>query len=179
MGIPDHTRPELSTSAKSVYDTFWRNALAALQSLQTPLGVMASGRDDHFHAIFGRDSLWTVLLALEAGRLVRATRVQDESTSIPSPAHPADYHPWLHELAAAVLRGLAGLQGKVVNDVNEEQPGRIIHEYWDPVPQGMIAARWPVINGRYYGAFDATFLYLIAAAQVDAYFHDRELLEEL
>ena len=162
-----------------VLRTFWHNALAALQSLQTPLGVMASGQDDHFHAIFGRDSLWTVLLALEAGRLLRATEMQDESISTPSLAHPADYYTWLHELAVTVLRGLAGLQGKVVNDVNEEQPGRIIHEYWDPVPQGMIAARWPVINGRYYGAFDATFLYLSTLAQVVEFFDDRALLEEL
>ncbi len=49
-----------------VLHTLWQKALAALQSLQTPLGVKASGQDDQFHAIFGRDSLWTVLLALEA-----------------------------------------------------------------------------------------------------------------
>jgi len=85
----------------------------------------------------------------------------------------------MHELAASVLRGLADLQGCVVNDVNEEQPGRIVHEYWDPVPQRMIVARWPVIDGRYYGAFDATFLFIITAAQVDAYFHDQQLLEAL
>ena len=163
-----------------VLHTFWHNALAVLQSLQTPLGVTASGRDDQFHAIFGRDSLWTVLLALEAGRLLQATKMQDEKIYTPSLAYPVDYHTWLHELAATVLRGLASLQGRVVNDFNEEQPGRIIHEYWDPVPQRMIVARWPVvINGRYYGAFDSTFLFVITAAQVDAYFHDEALLEEL
>jgi glycogen debranching enzyme len=159
--------------------TFWRKALATLQSLQTPLGVMASGQDNQFHAIFGRDSLWTVLLALETGRLLQATETQSESRQASSPSHAASYRDWTHELAASVLRGLARLQGRVVNDVNEEQPGRIVHEYWDPVPQRMIVARWPVIDGRYYGAFDATFLFIITAAQVDAYFHDRQLLEEL
>ncbi len=82
-------------------------------------------------------------------------------------------------MAATVLRGLAGLQGRVVNDVNDEQPGRIVHEYWDPVPRKMLLARWPVIEGRYYGAFDATFLYLITLAQVDRFFNSQALLEEL
>ena len=160
-----------------VLHTFWQKALATLQLLQTPLGVTASGQDDQFHAIFGRDSLWTVLLALEAGRLLQAAPAGSMHASLLS--HPASYRDWLHALATSVLRGLASLQGCVVNDVNEEQPGRIIHEYWNPVPQRMIVARWPVINGRYYGAFDATFLYVVTAAQVDTYFHDQELLEEL
>jgi glycogen debranching enzyme len=85
----------------------------------------------------------------------------------------------LHELAATVLRGLATLQGKVVNDFNEEQPGRIVHEYWNPVPSRMIEGRWPLVEGRYYGTFDATFLYMITVAQINAYFHDAALLEEL
>jgi glycogen debranching enzyme len=144
-----------------VLHTFWRKALATLQSLQTPLGVMASGRDDQFHAIFGRDSLWTVLLALETGRLLQEKETQPGGRHASSLWDAASYRNWMHELAASVLRGLASLQGRVVNDVNEEQPGRIVHEYWDPVPQRMIVARWPVIDGRYYGAFDATFLFII------------------
>lgn len=154
-------------------------ALKNLQSLQVPLGIMASGKDDHFHAIFGRDSLWSILLALEAGRVLReTTRVEGQEHSSPL-MHSADYDAWLHELAATVLRGLASLQGRVVNDANEEQPGRIVHEYWNPVPQHMLEDHWPVIEGRYYGSFDATFLYVIASAQVNAYFHDTALLEEL
>lgn len=43
----------------------------------------------------------------------------------------------------------------------------------------MIMAGWPVINGRYYGAFDATFLYLSTLQQVVDFFDDRALLEEL
>ena len=167
-----------------VLHNLWQKALTALQSLQTPLGVTASGQNDQFHAIFGRDSLWTVMFALEAGRLQQAAQekieTQDGHAYPPSISAPASYRSWLYELAASVLRGLASLQGTVVNDINEEQPGRIVHEYWDPVPQRMIAAHWPVsINGRYYGAFDATFLYLIALAQVDAFFNDEALLEEL
>ncbi|MHB8598260.1 MAG: glucosidase family protein [Ktedonobacteraceae bacterium] len=67
----------------------------------------------------------------------------------------------------------------MINDINKEQPGRIVHEYWNPIPERMITARWPVLDKGYFGAFDATFLYLIILARVDAYFDDRALLKEL
>ncbi len=166
--------PDLALSSE-VWHTLWQKALTLLQSLQTPLGVTASGQDDHFHAIFGRDSLWTVLFTLEAAQLQQAKiTVEGQQSSATT-----SFRAWSHELAATVLRGLASLQGKIVNDVNEEQPGRIVHEYWNPIPPRMIVAHWPVIDGRYYGAFDTTFLYLITTAQVDAFFNDKVLLEEL
>src|SRR5579885_2059818 len=167
--MPAHT--DLAHESE-VLRNLWQKGLLALQSLQTPLGITASGHNDHFHAIFGRDSLWTVLLALEADRLQQAS----QNTFILD-THVASYHSWLHDLSHTVLRGLASLQGRVVNDVNEEQPGRIVHEYWDPVPERMIAARWPV--PRYYGAFDATFLFLITIHHVVEYFQDWALLDEL
>jgi glycogen debranching enzyme len=153
----------------------WQKGLLDLQSLQTPLGITASGQNDQFHAIFGRDSLWTVLLALEAGRFQQQSAQPEDAALYPS------YANWLHDLSATVLRGLTGLQGTVVNDINEEQPGRIVHEYWDSVPQRMIEAHWPVADGhgRYYGSFDATFLYLVTIAQVVAFFDEQALLEEL
>jgi glycogen debranching enzyme len=156
-----------------------QQAMSDLQSLQTPLGIMASGQDDHFHALFGRDSLWSVLLALEAGRILRETGETEKRDHLSTPEHSAAYDTWLHEMAATVLRGLASLQGQVVNDFNEEQPGHIVHEYWNPVPPRMLANHWPLVEGRYYGTFDATFLYVITLAQVNAYFHDTALLTEL
>ena len=205
--VKSHMAPQrdLATDGE-VLRNLWQTALTSLQSLQSPVGVTASGPDGHFHAIFGRDSLWTVLLALEAGRLLRTKEqgleLLDGRQQVD--LHQIDHHQvdhqfdreidphqvdrkgqpyifgWLHDLAGSVLRGLARLQGQVVNDFNEEQPGRIVHEYWNPVPERMIAARWPVmINGCYYGSFDATFLYLITIAQVDAFFDDAHLLEEL
>ncbi len=167
--------PRLSDLALSgeVLHQLWQESLSTLQSLQTPLGVTASGPDDQFHAIFGRDSLWTILLALEAGRLLQASTKKQEFVQF------STYADWLQELSASVLRGLAHLQGRTVNDVNEEQPGRIVHEYWNPIPERMLAAHWPVLEGRYYGAFDATFLYMITLARVDAFFDDKALLDEL
>ncbi|HEY0753369.1 MAG TPA: amylo-alpha-1,6-glucosidase [Ktedonobacteraceae bacterium] len=154
-------------------------ALTSLQTLQTPLGIMASGQEDHYHAIFGRDSLWSLLLALEAGLLMKENKQARKQSHVSRLESPSDYDAWLHELATTVLRGLASLQGQVVNDFIEEQPGRIIHEYWNPIPPRMIENRWPLVNGRYYGTFDATFLYIVTVAQVDAYFHDKALLAEL
>lgn len=140
---------------------------------------MASGQDDHFHAIFGRDSLWSVLLALEAGRILRKAGQESTQSRLHESMRAAEYDSWLHEMAASVLRGLTALQGRVVNDFNEEQPGRTVHEYWQPVPPRMIEGRWPLVEGRYYGTFDATFLYMATIAETSAYFQDAALLEEL
>ncbi|HVB60259.1 MAG TPA: amylo-alpha-1,6-glucosidase [Ktedonobacteraceae bacterium] len=162
----------------------WQEAMTALQSLQSPLGISASGMDDHFHAIFGRDSLWTVLFALEAARLLQDAVKQGAIGSLRKNRLPTDivvpeYMNWLHNLAATVLRSLARLQGTVINDVNEEQPGRIIHEYWVPVPERHTLAGWPLIDGRYYGSFDSAFLYLVTLHAVDRLFDDAALLDEL
>ena len=63
-------RRDLALSGE-VLRQLWQQAVTTLKSLQSPLGVTASGPEDQFHAIFGRDFLWTVLLALEAGRLLQ------------------------------------------------------------------------------------------------------------
>lgn len=145
-------------------NNWWQTGQETLQSLRIPLGITASRAGEHFHAIFGRDSLWTILLALEAARL----RPEDE-----------EYQLWVRDFSTAVLRGMAHLQGTVENDYNEEQPGKIVHEYWDPIPQHLSRAGWPMVDGRYYGTFDATFLYMIAMRQFYDVFQDKALLEEL
>lgn len=174
-----HSPQEDIVLTSEILHALREQALANLESLRAPLGILASGQDDHFHAIFGRDSLWSILLVLEAGRLLREAEQAQGQGNLSPLLRSADYDAWLHDLAATVLHGLASLQGRVVNDVNEEQPGRIVHEYWNPVPSHMLESHWPLVEGRYYGSFDATFLYVIAIAQVNAYFHDEALLEEL
>lgn len=174
-----HTPSEDQAFSRETLSLLFHQATSDLQSLQTPLGITASGQNDHFHAIFGRDSLWSLLLSLEAGHLLRGAKQTEEPGRASLLERVADYDTWLHELAATVLRGLASLQGHVVNDTNEEQPGRIVHEYWNPLPQHLIANNWPLIEGRYYGSFDATFLYVTAVAQVFTYFQETALLEEL
>lgn len=143
---------------------WWKMGRQSLQALRTPLGITASRAGEHFHAIFGRDSLWSIMLALEAAQL----RLED-----------SDYRAWAHDLSIDVFRGMAQLQGQVENDFNEEQPGKIVHEYWDAVPPHLQRASWPMVEGRYYGTFDATFLYMIALHRFNQVFQDTSLLNEL
>jgi glycogen debranching enzyme len=156
-------------------EDLWQKGHQTLQSLQSPLGLTASDKAGRFHALFGRDSLWSVLLALEAGSLLQSKTTNEQQAHALSETYVA----WLRQLSETVLRGLVHLQGKRVNDVNEEQPGRIIHEYWEVVPERLIARRFPLVDGRYYGSFDATFLYVITVAKVFAFFEEQAFLEEL
>lgn len=102
-----------------------------------------------FHCLFGRDSLIFALQVLTA----------------------------LPEVAPATLRALARLQGAVDDPETEEQPGRIVHEFREQVPQWLLAARWPVRDGqlRYYGSSDATSWFLVLLAATG----DRALRQEL
>nr|BBH94276.1 hypothetical protein KTA_24750 [Thermogemmatispora argillosa] len=123
---------------------------AWLDELQTPAGLHASSASDHYDALFGRDTLWSMLLVLEAARL----RPTDQALAS-----------WAGEFAAQGLQALAATQGTTERDENEEQPGKIIHEYW-PEPRRWPEGSWPLWEGRYYGSVDATYLFLIAAARV-------------
>jgi glycogen debranching enzyme len=91
-----------------------------------------------FHALFGRDSLITALQVL--------------------PERP--------DVARATLRALARLQGAREDPTWDEQPGRIVHEVRDTLPQSdYLGLRMPAGGLRYYGSADATpwFLYVLAA----------------
>ncbi|HEY7350787.1 MAG TPA: hypothetical protein VH599_20930 [Ktedonobacterales bacterium] len=128
---------------------------AWLDELQTPIGLRASSAAGRYHALFGRDTLLTVMLVLEAARL----RPGDKSLG----------H-WAANLAVSNLRKLSATQGTQERDENEEQPGKIVHECWPEVParlQGADAgSHWPLYDGRYYGAVDSTYLYLMAVGMV-------------
>src|SRR6188472_4277865 len=129
---------------------------APLEALLSPDGwVHAStppiDSDDpgRFHALFGRDSLITALQVL--------------------PERP--------EIAAATLRSLASLQGRVEDPETEEQPGRILHEDRPVAPDWLVELGWPVRDGalRYFGTSDATSWFLVLLDATG----DRALAEEL
>jgi glycogen debranching enzyme len=132
-----------------------RRGRAWLDELQTPIGLRASSAAGRYHALFGRDTLLTVMLALEAARL----RPDD-----------ADFQRWAGNLAVANLRRLSDVQGTEERPDNEEQPGKIVHEYWPTIPErfqvGGAALQWPLYEGRYYGSVDSTYLYLMAVGMV-------------
>ena len=81
-----------------------------------------------FATLFGRDSIITALSIL----------------------------PFNPDLAMRTLRSLSRLQGTVVEESRDEQPGKIVHE----VRAGEMAATGEVPFGRYYGSVDATPLFL-------------------
>ncbi|GAB3424693.1 amylo-alpha-1,6-glucosidase [Flindersiella endophytica] len=96
-----------------------------------PADAVAAGAP-WFMTLFGRDSLLTAWMAL--------------------PVDP--------DLALSTLRVLARLQGTEANPLNEEQPGRILHE----VRHGY----FPLSPGKsvYYGTIDATPLFCMLVGEL-------------
>jgi glycogen debranching enzyme len=122
----------------------------AIRELEVADGILASGRDEAYGCIFGRDSLITAL------SLLRAHERQPEAYYL--------------RVAEKVLRSLANLQGRCRNIESGEEPGKIVHEYrphkhehltqlaedpWFVYPEGVM---------RNYDTVDATPLFLMAAA---------------
>jgi glycogen debranching enzyme len=130
--------------------------VADLEGLLSPAGwPYASAEpvdlDDpgRFHALFGRDS---AIFSLEV-----------------LPARP--------DVARATLRALASLQGAAEDPQTDEEPGKIVHEWWPRAPERLRRAGWPVRARelRYYGSADATSWFLVLLASLG----DRSLAAEL
>src|ERR1051326_6054803 len=142
---------EAETPDDQTLEQWMQRGQAWLDELQTPIGLRASSAAGHYHALFGRDTLITVMLALEAARL----RPGDE-----------DLQRWVAKLAVTNLERLSATQGTQERPDNEEQPGKIVHEYWPTIPDRFQGTDWPLYEGRYYGAVDSTYLYLMATGMV-------------
>jgi glycogen debranching enzyme len=111
--------------------------------------AVTEGDPGRFHALFGRDSAITSLQVL--------------------PQRP--------DVARATLRALAPLQGTVEDSETDEEPGKIVHEWWPEAPERLRRAGWPVRDGelRYYGSADSTSWFLVLLASLG----DRSLSAEL
>lgn len=95
-----------------------------------------------YNALFGRDSLITALAVL----------------------------PERADVAGATLRALAALQGRAADALTDEEPGKIIHEWWPETPAGVWERLgWPARRGelRHYGSADATPWFLVVLASLD------------
>lgn len=120
----------------------------ALRSVtsKTGLGVFASSDRLYKNAVFGRDSLEVA---------------EDLVSSKP-------------KLVRDVLTTLGSLQGQVSNPINEEEPGKIVHEYRSRIVDGKpiddvsmnifktLSQKWGGDENEmaYYGSVDATLLYI-------------------
>ncbi|HKT83029.1 MAG TPA: hypothetical protein VJQ84_04250 [Solirubrobacterales bacterium] len=130
--------------------------LAELDRLLSPQGwpyasaePVEIGDPGRFHALFGRDAAIASLELL--------------------PVRP--------DIAEATLRALAPLQGTVDDPETDEEPGKIVHEWWPRAPERLRRAGWPVRDGalRYYGSADSTSWFLVLLASLG----DRSLAAEL
>lgn len=112
-------------------------------------GPVDSRDPGRFNALFGRDSLITALQLLEA--------------------RP--------EVARSTLRALAALQGRVDDPFTDEEPGKIVHEYWPHGAERFADSGWPVRDGqlRYYGSADSTCWFLVVLAALGDHGLSREL----
>ena len=110
------------------------------------LSAVAAGAP-WFMALFGRDSLLTSSMTLSVNP----------------------------DLAVGTLRALAHHQGRGIDPMTEEQPGRIVHE----LRLGIDSALALGGTDRYFGTIDATPLFVVVLGQLARWGADRGLIEEL
>jgi glycogen debranching enzyme len=83
--------------------------------------------------------------------------------------------PFTPELAATTLLALGDWQGTRVDDFRDEDPGRILHE----MRYGELTAFEERPHSPYYGAADATPLYVVLLDEYERWSGDRRLVREL
>lgn len=109
---------------------------------------VGAGDPGRYHALFGRDSLISSLQLL--------------------PVRP--------DVARATLRALARRQGRRVDELTLEEPGKIGHEFRPEPPPNLIDAGWPVRGEfNYFATADATAWFLVVLTSLG----DRPLCGEL
>lgn len=141
----------------------WQLGYETLRELETERGVLASGRDEIYGCIFGRDSLITALKLLEVYR-----KSQDE---------------YFLGVVKKILLNLLDLQGKEVNIESGEEPGKCIHEFRPDKHEHLtkhLDRPWYVYPDsimRNYDSVDATPLLLIALYEYYSLTKDESFLE--
>jgi glycogen debranching enzyme len=83
--------------------------------------------------------------------------------------------PFTPELAATTLRTLGDWQGTRVDDFRDEDPGRILHE----IRYGELPAFEERPHSPYFGAADATPLYVVLLDEYERWTGDRPLVRDL
>jgi glycogen debranching enzyme len=127
----------------------WELGLKTIQELEVDRGILASGREEVYGCIFGRDSLLTSL------SLLRVRESDTRTLFLP--------------LVRKVLENLATLQGTTINIESGEEPGKCIHEFrpgdHDRLTKHAVQP-WYVYPGdemRNYDSVDSTPLFLMTA----------------
>jgi len=121
-------------------------ALRIFDSENPERAVIAAGAP-WYMTLFGRDSLITSLMSLAVD---------------PS-------------LASSTLLTLARMQGERIDDLTEEQPGKILHE----VRRGLTTAADTREGSVYYGSIDATPLFVVVLGEVYRWGADSDVIAQL
>ena len=101
----------------------WRLGRTSLGKLESPHGFYASDATTGLYsALFGRDSLWVLLVLIETLELHQF----------------ASFAAWVQESAGRILRSLCDTQGTRVDDAVEDQPGKIVHEFREELDQRLV-----------------------------------------
>jgi len=143
----------------------WDLGYATIHELETENGILASGREEIYGCVFGRDSLITSLALLKAYRKTR--------------------DPYLLGLVKKILTNLALLQGKEANIESGEERGKCIHEYRPTNHEHLtksLAEPWYVYPDnamRNYDTVDATPLFLIGVHEYYRMTRDRAFVHAL
>jgi glycogen debranching enzyme len=145
------TVPDVTTDSVALEQTLRRSgedlgALRIFDPDHPDLPVIAAGAP-WFMTVFGRDSLLTSWMTLIAD----------------------------HTLAQGVLETLARFQGRDVDDLTEEEPGKILHEMRFASAVGPGLGRADV----YYGSIDATPLFVMLLGELRRWDPRNELVDRL
>jgi glycogen debranching enzyme len=147
---------------KSVQSHLWDLGYTTIHELETENGILASGREEIYGCIFGRDSLITSLTLLKTYE-----RTGDS---------------YFLTLVKKILFNLASLQGKEVNIQSGEERGKCIHEFRPANHEHLtkaLASPWFVYPDnmmRNYDTVDATPLFLIAIHEYYRLTRDHEFM---
>jgi glycogen debranching enzyme len=153
-----------SSSSNPLPESLWDLGFETIKELETEQGILASGKEEIFGCIFGRDSLITSLKLL---------RVYENTQD-----------PYFLNLVKKVLRNLAELQGTDVNIESGEEPGKCIHEYRPSNHEHLtknLDLPWylyPDNVMKNYDSIDSTPLFLIAFYRYYQASNDYGFIEE-
>jgi glycogen debranching enzyme len=144
--------------------TLWDLGFETIKELEIDQGILASGKEEIFGCIFGRDSLITSLKLL---------RVYENTKD-----------PYFLTLVRKVLHNLASLQGTQINIESGEEPGKCIHEYRPSNHEHLtrdLETPWylyPDNVMRNYDSIDSTPLFLIALYRYYKASNDTQFIKE-
>lgn len=129
-------------------------AYQSILDMTTEDGINASGRDEVFGCIFGRDSAITIIKILKSISRCRDMEFIDTVQ--------------LQSICKQTLETLSLIQGKHINIESGEEPGKFVHEYRKDNYDRLLTAFtkpwyvYPDKKVRNYDSIDATPLVLLA-----------------